>query len=96
MEYVKHPDEVIAMLRLALGRRRLAKEMDAMSNPSKRFCYDILVNVSRSFAAVIMELDPELRDPVYMPPLYCICDRARFAYSILFFVVWTLLVCLSA
>lgn len=63
MDFLKHPGETLAMLRLAVQRRSLDKALKAMT-ANKKFCYDILVDVSRSFAAVIMELPLDLQDAV--------------------------------
>ena len=75
MDLIKYPSETFAMLRLALTRRNLTKIIDQMG-PNKKFCYDILVNVSRSFAAVIMELQDELRDAVCTPHFGWLSDSA--------------------
>eukprot|EP01027_Heterolobosea_sp_BB2_P014231 GEZU01020462.1.p1 GENE.GEZU01020462.1~~GEZU01020462.1.p1 ORF type:complete len:425 (+),score=189.52 GEZU01020462.1:558-1832(+) len=63
MELVKavvRPDEFSAMVRF-----KLFKKLPPISqDPNVAFCYQILIDVSRSFAMVIQELPEELRDAV--------------------------------
>ncbi|KAK9815785.1 hypothetical protein WJX72_009464 [[Myrmecia] bisecta] len=58
---LQHPDEVLPLLQMALAARR-AKQLP--KQPSLAFCYDMLNQVSRSFAIVIQQLPEQLRDPV--------------------------------
>lgn len=56
-----HPDEIGSMLRV----RQLVERAKLLpQDPDLAFCYDMLNRVSRSFAVVIQQLGPELRDAV--------------------------------
>jgi farnesyl-diphosphate farnesyltransferase len=65
MQYLTHPDEVIALLKLRYAR---ANAVHLPSSPDLsadfRWCYDLLNKTSRSFAFVIQELGAELRDVI--------------------------------
>eukprot|EP01111_Echinosteliopsis_oligospora_P004680 TRINITY_DN1772_c0_g1_i1.p1 TRINITY_DN1772_c0_g1~~TRINITY_DN1772_c0_g1_i1.p1 ORF type:complete len:410 (-),score=105.60 TRINITY_DN1772_c0_g1_i1:5-1234(-) len=65
MDYIAHPDEVVAMLKLKYAR---ASAPDLTVDPSLsedlRYCYDMLNKTSRSFAFVIQELSTPLRNVV--------------------------------
>lgn len=79
-ELAAHPDELLAVVRYKLKARRATRRdqswrrrqqqlQAAEAAPSAdaeawSFCYTFLGLVSRSFALVIQELHPELRDPV--------------------------------
>nr|AND81099.1 ayame triterpene biosynthesis protein 4 [Botryococcus braunii] len=56
-----HPDEFVPVVQMILSDQR-AKI--APKEPGRRFCYEQLNRVSRSFAIVIQKLPVELRDPV--------------------------------
>lgn len=71
LDLLTHPAELWAAARLVFSRRDLNALILAMP-PNKKYCYDMLVLVSRSFAAVIMELQEELRDAVRCAPR-CLC-----------------------
>ncbi|CBH13794.1 farnesyltransferase, putative [Trypanosoma brucei gambiense DAL972] len=60
MDYVS---ELYAMIRVRWQMRRMAGELQA-DDEDLRFCYDVLRDVSRSFALVIMQLKAALRDAV--------------------------------
>lgn len=56
-----HPDEIVSLLRV----RQLVENAKRLpQDPDLAFCYDMLNRVSRSFAVVIQQLGPELRDAV--------------------------------
>jgi farnesyl-diphosphate farnesyltransferase len=65
MQYLAHPDEVVALLKLRYAR---ANAVHLPTSPELsedvRWCYDMLNKTSRSFAFVIEELGPELRDVI--------------------------------
>lgn len=65
MQYLAHPDEIVALLKLKYAR---ANVVDLSSSPDLsadfRWCYDLLNKTSRSFAFVIQELGAELRDVI--------------------------------
>lgn len=65
MQYLAHPEEVIALLKLKYAR---ANAVDLPSSPDLsadfRWCYDLLNKTSRSFAFVTQELGAELRDVI--------------------------------
>lgn len=65
MQYLTHPDEVVAMLKLKYARAN-AVHLPSSPNLSAdfRWCYDMLPKTSRSFAFVIQELSDELRDAI--------------------------------
>lgn len=58
-----HLGEYIAMIRVGLQARNIKMNI-ADDQEDLKFCYEVLKDVSRSFAAVIMQLNPELRDAV--------------------------------
>ncbi len=65
-----HPDEIISLLRV----RQLVENAKRLpQDPDLAFCYDMLNRVSRSFAVVIQQLGPELRDPVSDYPWKIVC-----------------------
>nr|AMR98504.1 squalene synthase 1 [Glycyrrhiza glabra] len=59
---VRHPDEVYPLLKLKMAARHAEKQIPA--EPHWAFCYTMLLKVSRSFALVIQQLDPQLRNAV--------------------------------
>mmetsp|Transcript_25712 Transcript_25712/g.43085 ORF Transcript_25712/g.43085 Transcript_25712/m.43085 type:complete len:469 (-) Transcript_25712:309-1715(-) len=60
-DILNHPEEIPALYHMR-NKAKLAKK--APKNKSLAFCYEILNNVSRSFAIVIQSLSEELRDAV--------------------------------
>ena len=60
-----HPSEIVSAV-IFLNKKLPPYPEDA----NKRYCYEILATVSRSFAAVIQELPDELKDPVRMDTIY--------------------------
>mmetsp|Transcript_1664 Transcript_1664/g.4830 ORF Transcript_1664/g.4830 Transcript_1664/m.4830 type:complete len:479 (-) Transcript_1664:515-1951(-) len=58
---LSRPDELLPLVQVALAARA-AKSLP--QDPDLAFCYDMLNKVSRSFAVVIQQLPPQLRDPV--------------------------------
>lgn len=61
----EHPEELLPLLRVHRAAKRATR---LPQDPDLAFCYDMLNRVSRSFALVIQQLGPQLRDPVRTPP----------------------------
>ncbi|XP_078180975.1 squalene synthase 2-like [Carex rostrata] len=59
---MEHPEEVYPMLKLKMAAARLSKQIPAEEHWA--FSYTMLQKVSRSFALVIQQLGPELRNAV--------------------------------
>ncbi|RWW07764.1 hypothetical protein GW17_00028838 [Ensete ventricosum] len=59
---VAHPEEVYPMMKLKLASDRIRRQFPA--EPHWAFSYSMLQKVSRSFALVIQQLGPQLRDAV--------------------------------
>lgn len=59
---LKHPDDFIPLLKLKMAAKKAEKQIP--SQPHWAFSYSMLHKVSRSFALVIQQLDPQLRDAV--------------------------------
>ncbi|URD85472.1 squalene [Musa troglodytarum] len=59
---VAHPEEVYPMVKLKLASDRIRRQIPA--EPHWAFSYSMLQKVSRSFALVIQQLGPQLRDAV--------------------------------
>ncbi|KAE8668154.1 Squalene synthase [Hibiscus syriacus] len=59
---VKHPDDFYPLLKLKIACRHAEKQIP--SEPHWAFCFTMLHKVSRSFALVIQQLDPNLRNAV--------------------------------
>ncbi|KAJ8908957.1 hypothetical protein NDN08_005657 [Rhodosorus marinus] len=62
-EVLQHPEELIPLLKF-YGKSKKAPALAKQSDEKWRFCFNHLLKVSRSFAMVIMELEPEVRDAV--------------------------------
>ncbi|CUS22197.1 LAQU0S04e10462g1_1 [Lachancea quebecensis] len=65
-ELLLHPLEFKAALKLKYIRKPLFSLNDTKETPELRRCYQLLTKTSRSFAAVIMELHPELRNAIML------------------------------
>ncbi|QLL34652.1 hypothetical protein HG536_0H00260 [Torulaspora globosa] len=65
-QLLAHPVELKAALTLKFIRQPLYAADDTKATPELRRCYELLGRTSRSFAAVIMELHPELRNVVML------------------------------
>lgn len=63
-DLILHPSELGAALELKFIRKSLHPRNISKESPDLRRCYELLDITSRSFAAVIKELHPELRDTV--------------------------------
>jgi hypothetical protein len=59
---LKHPEEVPALVKLKLASVQASRFVPP--EPHWAFCYKLLKRVSRSFAIVIHQLGPELRNAV--------------------------------
>ncbi|XP_042501807.1 squalene synthase 1-like [Macadamia integrifolia] len=57
-----HPDDIYPLVKLKMAARNAEKQIP--SEPHWGFCYSMLHKVSRSFALVIQQLGPELRNAV--------------------------------
>eukprot|EP00002_Diphylleia_rotans_P006551 TRINITY_DN15910_c0_g1_i1.p1 TRINITY_DN15910_c0_g1~~TRINITY_DN15910_c0_g1_i1.p1 ORF type:complete len:424 (+),score=113.87 TRINITY_DN15910_c0_g1_i1:50-1321(+) len=62
------PDEISSMVRLKAAKSSVLRQEYENSPPqlkeAAKFCFDMLERVSRSFAAVIQQIGPELRRPI--------------------------------
>lgn len=65
-QLVFHPIEFKAALKLKFIRKPLFSLDDTRETPELKRCYELLTKTSRSFAAVIMELHPELRNAIML------------------------------
>ncbi|XP_022943419.1 squalene synthase-like isoform X1 [Cucurbita moschata] len=59
---LRHPDDIYPLLKLKMAARHAEKQIPPESHWG--FCYTMLHKVSRSFALVIQQLKPELRNAV--------------------------------
>eukprot|EP00262_Sarcandra_glabra_P009910 TRINITY_DN24744_c0_g1_i1.p1 TRINITY_DN24744_c0_g1~~TRINITY_DN24744_c0_g1_i1.p1 ORF type:complete len:410 (-),score=52.64 TRINITY_DN24744_c0_g1_i1:517-1746(-) len=59
---IKHPEDLYALLKLKIAAIHAEKQIPP--EPHWAFCYTMLLKVSRSFALVIQQLGPELRNAV--------------------------------
>ena len=59
---LQHPDEVMALMKLKIAASKISKQIPP--EPHWGFSYTMLQKVSRSFALVIQQLGPELRNAV--------------------------------
>ncbi|KAK7257984.1 hypothetical protein RIF29_32349 [Crotalaria pallida] len=59
---LRHPDDFYPLLQLKMAARNIEKQIP--SQPHWAFSYTMLQKVSRSFALVIQQLGPDLRDAV--------------------------------
>lgn len=64
LDLALHPLELRAALKLKFIRQPLFSTNDTRATPQLERCYELLNLTSRSFAAVIMELHPELRNVI--------------------------------
>lgn len=67
MGVLSRPEEVVALVRLKVAAGRIRRQIPPEEHWA--FAYDMLQRVSRSFALVIQQLGPELRNAVSAPPL---------------------------
>lgn len=63
-QLLTHPLELKAAIILKFFRSSKGSKSDTTATPELKRCYELLTLTSRSFAAVIMELDPELRNAI--------------------------------
>ncbi|CCH60833.1 hypothetical protein TBLA_0D03330 [Henningerozyma blattae CBS 6284] len=64
LQLCTHPLELRAALVLKFIKKPLFKVSESSIDPNLKRCYELLNLTSRSFAAVIMELNPELRSAI--------------------------------
>lgn len=64
LQFISHPIEFKAALKLKFLRSSLFSLSDTNETPELKRCYELLMLTSRSFATVIMELHPELRNTI--------------------------------
>lgn len=65
-EMLMHPNELLSVLQLKYVRKPLYTTNDTLANENLQQCYKMLKHTSRSFAVVIMELHPELRNAIML------------------------------
>ncbi|KAH3666639.1 hypothetical protein WICMUC_005566 [Wickerhamomyces mucosus] len=65
-EFLTHPFELKAAIQLKFFRNSLHPRDESKEGPELQRCYQLLKLTSRSFAAVIEELHPELRNAVML------------------------------
>ena len=58
----KHPEDVLALVMMKIVQTHALKQIP--SEPDLAFCFTMLQRVSRSFAFVIQQLGPDLRNVV--------------------------------
>jgi len=63
-----HPDELLYVIYYLLSKK---PQIPSGITPNQRFCYEKLTKVSRSFSAVILGLNEELREAVSLFYLVC-------------------------
>ena len=66
LELFLHPQELASVIQLKFVRKPLFTINDTIATPELKECYKLLNLTSRSFAVVIMELHPELRNAVML------------------------------
>lgn len=66
LELLLHPHELVSVIQLKYVRKPLFTIKDTISTPDLKECYQLLNLTSRSFAVVIMELHPELRNAIML------------------------------
>jgi farnesyl-diphosphate farnesyltransferase len=65
MQYLAHPDEIVALLKLRYAKASAVHLPTSLElTEDFRWCYDLLNKTSRSFVFVIQELGAELRDVI--------------------------------
>merc|ERR1712137_167035 len=65
ISFIRHPDELFLLVQYLLGLRKVSSQKPPEGlNEHQAYCYEILNRVSRSFAFVIMELPPVLRESI--------------------------------
>lgn len=62
MGALSRPEEVVALVKLRVAAGQIKRQIPPEEHWA--FCYSMLQNVSRSFALVIQQLGPELRNAV--------------------------------
>jgi hypothetical protein len=62
MGALSRPEEVVALVKLRVAARQITRQIP--SEEHWAFCYSMLQKVSRSFALVIQQLGPQLRNAV--------------------------------
>ena len=66
VQLLSHPTELKAVIQLMYFRQPLHPQGASSQSQASKRCYELLNITSRSFAAVIQELHPELRDAVML------------------------------
>ncbi|KRZ99846.1 uncharacterized protein AC631_04403 [Debaryomyces fabryi] len=66
VQLISHPSELKAVIQLLYFRKPLHPQDESKQSQASKRCYELLNVTSRSFAAVIQELHPELRDAVML------------------------------
>jgi farnesyl-diphosphate farnesyltransferase len=65
MGALSRPEEVVALVKLRVAAGKIRRQIPPQEHWA--FAYDMLQKVSRSFALVIQQLGPELRNAVRCP-----------------------------
>ena len=65
MGALSRPEEVVALVKLRVAAGQIKRQIPPQEHWA--FAYDMLQRVSRSFAIVIQQLGPELRNAVSTP-----------------------------
>ncbi|KAI9294772.1 farnesyl-diphosphate farnesyltransferase [Neoconidiobolus thromboides FSU 785] len=63
-ESLFYPREIYSLLKFKFSSNATTQKLDFIKSNTERRCYEFLLLTSRSFAAVILELDEELRLPI--------------------------------
>lgn len=66
VQLISHPTELKSVIQLMYFRQPLHPQDASRQSQASKRCYELLNITSRSFAAVIQELHPELRDAVML------------------------------
>jgi farnesyl-diphosphate farnesyltransferase len=65
MGALSQPEEAVALVKLWVAARKMKRQIPPEEHWA--FCYDMLQKLSRSFAFVIQQLGPDLRNAVSLP-----------------------------
>ncbi|CAL9736026.1 squalene synthase Erg9p [Monosporozyma servazzii] len=66
LQLLLHPQELVSVIQLKYVRKPLFSINDTIASEELKECYKLLNLTSRSFAVVIMELHPELRNAIML------------------------------
>jgi hypothetical protein len=78
---LKHPEDVPALVRMKIAQTHALKQIP--SEPDLAFCFTMLQRVSRSFAFVIQQLGPDLRNAVrFFISLFCHSGVSKSGFDV--------------